>query len=141
MYASKSINVEKKIGKIPSWIRKNRAGTMPQQDFYKFANFLIQPCDPNHLENLPRISFEAMSSGSLLIVDDKGGFQDQVIHGITGWRCKNEREYVYYASRAMHEFEESQTMRLKARDFLVANWGEAAVIDHWYKYFREIGVL
>ena len=47
-----------------------------------------------------------MASGSVLIVDDRGGWQDQVVHGETGWLCKDSREFVYYASRMAYEASE-----------------------------------
>lgn len=133
--------VKEKIGSIPPWIQHHPAGGMTQQDFYKFCNFIIQPCDPNHTENLPRISFEAMASGSLLIVDNKGGFKDQIIHGETGWLCSDEKEYVYYASRAAYELKESEQMRKHARFYLEDNWGESSVIQEWKAYFQSVGVL
>lgn len=134
-------DVLKKIGLVPDWIKHYPAGHISQQDFYRFCSFLIQPCDVNHMENLPRISFEAMSSGTLLIVDNKGGFKDQVIHGETGWLCNDLKDYVYYSSRAAYEFNESEQMRKRARSYLLANWGESSVIKGWKEYFSKVGVL
>ena len=134
-------DIAKKIGTPPTWITAYKENGIPQSEFYKFAKAIIQPCDPGHTENLPRISFEAMSSGSLLVVDDKGGFQDQVIHGETGWLCKDHREFIYYGSRVAYEHDETARMAANARQYLEDNWGETATIKGWTSYFEKIGVL
>ena len=40
-----------------------------------------------------------MASGSVLIVDNRGGWRQMVEHGKTGWLCSNERDFIYYASK------------------------------------------
>lgn len=131
----------KKIGKLPEWIVGHKGGGIKPVDFYKKVNAIIQPCDPGHTENLPRISFEAMAAGVTLIVDNKGGFQDQVIDGETGWLCSDYKEFVYKSSRCAFEPEERKRMAIRANEYLEENWGFSACEKEWKKYFQEIGVL
>ena len=133
--------IQKKIGTVPNWIKTYHAGGLSQDEFYKHAQAIIQPCDPKHTENLPRIGFEAMASGSILIVDNKGGWQDIVKHGKTGWLCNDERDFVYYSSRCAYEHKEREKMALQARERLEENWGIDAAKDGWAKFFMHIGVL
>jgi glycosyltransferase involved in cell wall biosynthesis len=61
---------------------------------------------------------EAMASGSVLIVDDRGGWQDMVKHGETGWLCKDSRDFVYYSSRMAYEKDERDKMAKRGREWL-----------------------
>ncbi len=134
-------NIKKKIGELPSWIRGYKANGITQEQFYASVQAIIQPCDPNHTENLPRISFEAMATGTLLIVDNKGGFKDQIIDSKTGWLCNDTKEFVYKSSRAAFEPAECKRMVLDAYQHLRDNWGFEACKKGWSDYFKEIGVL
>lgn len=133
---------EKKIGKAPSWISYIKAGGITANKLYDSVNVIMQPCDQNHTENLPRISFEAMASGVLLVVDNKGGFKDQVVNGETGWLVGPDfREWVYKGSRVAFEDAERIRMARAARDYLNDNWGSDACIYEWTEYFKDTGVI
>ncbi len=89
---------EAKIGRPFDWIRIARnQREVSQQAFYRHSRIILQPTDTT--ENWPRIGFEAMASGSVLIVDNRGGWRQMVEHGKTGWLCSNERDFIYYASK------------------------------------------
>lgn len=104
---------EKKIGRPFSWITTAcDSSIISQQDFYKHCKIVLQPSDTT--ENWPRVGFEAMSSGSVLIVDDRGGWQQMIQHGKTGWLCKNERDFIFYASKMAYEPELRQEMAVNA---------------------------
>jgi hypothetical protein len=93
---------EAKIGKPFSWIRTARDHTeCGQQEFYQHCEIVLQPTDTT--ENWPRVGFEAMASGAVLIVDNRGGWRRLVQHGVTGWLCDNERDFIYYASKMAYE--------------------------------------
>lgn len=129
--------VIKKIGELPNWIKGYPSGGITAQELYKFSECIIQACDT--YENFPRVAFEAMSSGSLLIVDDRGGWREQVQHKQTGFLCKNDREFSYYSSRAAFEEHERKQMIRNARDWLDTNWGEKKAMEEWTKFFVEVG--
>ena len=75
---------EQKIGRPFDWIRTARdQRELSQQDFYKHCEIVLQPTDTT--ENWPRVGFEAMASGSVLIVDNRGGWQQMIKHGETGF--------------------------------------------------------
>jgi glycosyltransferase involved in cell wall biosynthesis len=79
-----------------------------------------------------------MSSGSVLIVDDRGGWRDVVQHKQTGYLCKDQREFVYYASRAAFEPEERRQMASAARDWLDAHWGMERAKAEWSAFFNQL---
>lgn len=93
---------EAKIGRPFPWITTAcDSSIISQQDFYKHCQIILQPSDTT--ENWPRIGFEAMASGSVLIVDDRGGWQQMIDHGKTGFLCKHERDFIFYASKMAYE--------------------------------------
>lgn len=126
--------IEKKVGKAPSYIATVPAGWSTQQNFYDFCDVIVMATDT--FENLPRVGFEAMASGSVLVVDNKGGWQLQVDDGATGWLCSDDREFVYKASRIAFEKSEREDMRHKARAKLDSEWGLQSAMDSWAKVFK-----
>lgn len=93
---------EKKIGRPHHWITTAcDSSIISQQDFYRHCKIILQPSDTT--ENWPRVGFEAMASGSVLIVDDRGGWRQMIEHGKTGFLCKHERDFIYYASKMAYE--------------------------------------
>jgi len=131
--------IRDKIGREPNWIRAFPAGGMPVQDVYRGAHCLIQMSET--YENLPRVGFEAMASGCLLIVDDRGGWREEVLHGQTGFLCRDQREFVYYASRAAFERVERRLMTANARAWVETNWGMEQAKQDWSGFFAFLEQL
>ena len=128
--------IQSKIGLPPNWIKCYRAGAVDVHEVYKNADYFIMAADT--YENLPRVGFEAMASGCVLIVDNRGGWCELVSHKQTGFLCNNEREFVYYASRAAFEPTECSLFRSNARDLLTTNWGMKKSIDRWAEFFSLV---
>jgi glycosyltransferase involved in cell wall biosynthesis len=125
-----------KYGRQPDpYIRTFPESGLSQRDFYAHCEAIIMTTDT--LENLPRVGFEAMASGSLLVVDDRGGWRVQVEDGRTGWLCRDDREFVYKASRCAFEAAERAAMRHAARQKLAATWGLSAAMDSWNQIFAH----
>lgn len=126
-----------KLGKQPdSYIRAVPAGGVSQQEFYATCEAIIMTTDT--FENLPRVGLEAMSSGSILVVDRRGGWKAQVDDGVTGWLCDDDREFVYKASRCAFEYAERQEMRAAARAKLDKSWGFEAASRSWEQVFSYL---
>lgn len=125
---------ENKIGKPPDWIRTYPGNGITQEEFYAHCECIIQKCDT--YENWPRVGMEAMSSGSVLIVDDRGGWQEMIKHGETGWLCKDNRDFIYYSSRMAYEKDEREKMAKRAKEYFteVINNKEASKKD-WEEIF------
>lgn len=131
---------EKKVGKPFPWIRTARdQNELSQQDFYKHCEIILQPTDTR--ENWPRVGFEAMASGSVLIVDNRGGWRQMVEHGKTGWLCDSVRDFIYYASRMAYEPELRADMAEAARERGLALGGLEASAASWEEVFETISQL
>ena len=131
--------IEEKLGKPASYVKTLPAGDISQREFYDFCDAVILTTET--FENLPRVGFEAMASGSILIVDNRGGWQKLVEDGVTGWLCDDDREFVYKASRCAFEISEREAMARCAADRLRENWGLETSIESWGKVFEEWATL
>ncbi len=131
--------VQGKFGREPAdYICTYRERGITQQDFYATCDAVIMSTDT--FENLPRVAFEAMASGSVLVVDRRGGWTTMVEDGVTGWLCRDPHEFAYKASRCAHETSEREEMRYAARDrlegisgFEAASRSWSGVFDQWQK--------
>ncbi len=121
--------------KVPNWIRALAAGAEPVEEVYGRSHALIQMADPGLTENLPRVGFEAMATGTVLCVDDRGGWREQVLQGQTGFLCADQREFVYRATRLAWEPEERRRMAENARDHLASRWSLEASKASWAAFF------
>jgi hypothetical protein len=131
---------EGKIGKPFSWIRTARDhNEVSQQQFYRHCEIVLQPSDTT--ENWPRIGFEAMASGSVLVVDDRGGWQRMVEHGKTGWLCRHARDFIYHASRMAYEPNLRADMAEAARLRGLELGGLEASVASWESVMEEIAKL
>jgi Glycosyl transferases group 1 len=125
-----------KFGREPDdYIKTYPEGGMTQQDFYAICEAVIMTTDT--FENLPRVGLEAMASGSVLVVDRRGGWCTLIKDGVTGWLCQDNREFVYKASRCAFETEEREQMRYAAHDRLEAISGFAPASQSWDKVLGE----
>jgi Glycosyl transferases group 1 len=128
---------QEKIGEPYDWIRTAADQTeCSQQEFYRHCEIVLQPSDTT--ENWPRVGLEAMSSGSVLIVDNRGGWQRQIEHGVTGWLCNDERDFIYYASKMAYEPELRDQIALRAKDRVDDLAGTAASRESWLEVFAQI---
>lgn len=128
-----------KLGILPSYITGLTENAITQQEFYKECDVIIMSTDT--YENLPRVGFEAMSSGSVLVVDNRGGWKTLVDDGKTGWLCDDQREFVYKASRSAFEKKETNKLRYNARIKLETEWGQKRSAESWEKIFIELSKI
>ena len=128
---------EAKIGTPFDWIKTAADQTeVSQAEFYQHCEIILQPSDTT--ENWPRVGFEAMASGSVLIVDNRGGWQQMVRHGETGWLCDHERDFIYYASKMAYEPNLRREMAERAREHGQHLGGLEASVESWKAVFEEL---
>lgn len=90
-----------KTGRPPDWIKLYADhARLPPQEFYRQCDVILQPTDTT--ENWPRIGLEAMASGTVLVVDRRGGWTRMIEHGETGFLCSSPGEFIEYASELAH---------------------------------------
>jgi glycosyltransferase involved in cell wall biosynthesis len=130
-----SPEVQRKLCQQPDpYIAAVNPGWTSAREFYRFCDVIIMTTDT--FENLPRVGFEAMASGSVLVVDDRPGWRLLVDTGVTGWLCADQREFVYRATRLAYESTERDQLRGAARSKLENEWGEKAAAEEWEQVFK-----
>jgi len=105
---------ESKIGKPYPWIKTyENQHHLSVKDFYNSIDFIVQPMDTT--ENWPRIGLEAMYSGKPLVVDRRGGWETMIEHGVSGFLCDHDRDFIYYGSRLAYDDDLRHTIAENAR--------------------------
>ena len=127
----------KKVGQPSSWIMTARDHReISQQEFYAFAEIVLQPTDT--VENWPRVGLEAMASGSVLIVDRRGGWCRMIEHGKTGFLCASPQDFIYYASKMAYEPDLRAEIAERAHRRGGQLGGEDASKQSWKEVFESI---
>ena len=127
-------------GKPPDWVETfHDQKALSQQEFYRRCHIVLQPTDTT--ENWPRIGFEAMASGSVLIVDKRGGWEQMIEHGRTGWLCESPGDFIAYASKMAWEPHYREDMAAAARERGLALGGLEASQESWRQVFDVIEEL
>ena len=124
-----------KVGQLPGYVKGYKPGEISAQEFYDRCEVIIMNTDT--FENLPRVGFEAMASGCVLVVNNRGGWRTLVADGTTGWLCDSEREFVYKSSRAAFEKTETIDFAIKARNMLEKEWGTESSLASWLNIFDQ----
>lgn len=129
-----------KTGKPPDWVESfHDQKSLSQQEFYRRCHIVLQPTDTT--ENWPRIGFEAMASGSVLIVDKRGGWEQMIEHGRTGWLCESPGDFIACATKMAWEPHYREDMAAAARERGLALGGLGASLESWRQVFDVIEEL
>jgi len=117
------------------YIQLLREGGVTQQEFYQFCDVMITSSDT--FENLPRVGFECMSSGSILVVNNRGGWQLEVEDGKSGFLCNNTQEFIDRSSLLARDQNLKEEIRLNAKHKLDTEWGLEESMKSWEQVFNE----
>lgn len=126
-----------KTGNPPGWVETYvDHNEFPVHRFYREIDILVQSTDTN--ENWPRIGFEAMYSGIPLVVDNRAGWKYMIEHGVSGFLCDHERDFIYWTSRLAYEPDLRDKIRegglLRAKELSSAEVSKRS----WQQIFDEI---
>lgn len=115
------------------YIQLFKEASITQQDFYNFCDVMIMSSQT--FENLPRVGFECMASGSVMVVDDRGGWQLQVEDGKTGFLCKDTKDFIEKSTLLAKDRGLRDQLRGCARDKLLMDWGIEKAMKSWELIF------
>lgn len=129
-----------KTGEPPAWVETYaNQQELSQQEFYRRCHLILQPTDTT--ENWPRVGFEAMASGCVLVVNKRGGWEQMVQHGRTGWLCENSSDFINYATKMAWEPHLREDMAAAARERGQQLGGMEASQASWQDVFQAIDAL
>lgn len=101
-----------------------------RRELMKYAKAIIGPT--YYLEPFGNMIAEGYMSGTPAITSDWGGFVDNVVNGVTGYRCREFREFVW-AIQNIDRIDPKQ-----CRKWAMENCEDSVVIEKFDKYFRKI---
>lgn len=128
---------EAKIGTPYPWITTyQNQNQFSVKDFYNSVDFIVQPTDTT--ENWPRIGLEAMYSGKPLVVNRLGGWETMIEHGVSGFLCNHERDFIYYGSRLAYDDELRAMTAANARQKALEHSSLEVSTDTWKPIFEEV---
>lgn len=118
------------------YIQLLKEGAISQQQFYKFCDVMITAS--NTFENLPRVGFESMSSGSVLVVNNRGGWTIQIEDGKTGFLCNSTQEFIERSTFLAKNPDLKEEIRRSARLKLEQEWGIEESMKSWENVFTQL---
>jgi len=124
---------------IPNYIKTYPECGISQQDFYKHCDSVIMSTDT--FENLPRVGMESISSGSVLVVDNRGGWKHLVNNGVTGFLCNDVNDFITKSTLLANNDNIRESMRHEAIKKLDVTWGMEAAMKSWDKVFTQVEKL
>ena len=114
-------------------------GGISQQQFFKETNVLSM--STSTFENLPRTGFEALASGTVLVVDNRGGWKLQVDHKKTGILCNNKNDFIEAMNYLYKNPEVCKEYARNARAKLEAEFSFKRSASSWLTFFEGINKL
>jgi len=77
-------------------------------------------------ENAPRVAFEAMASGSIVVGSNSGGLPEFIDDGQTGFLCENDEQLVYRLGLLAFDYETREVIARQAHGNLLAGVANGA---------------
>lgn len=88
-----------------------------------------------YVEPFGNIVVEAGLSGTPVITSDWGGFTENVVHGVTGYRCKTFQQFIDAAKNVMN----NKINPLDCRKYAETNYNLHTVHSKMHDWFTDIG--
>lgn len=103
---------------------------------YAESDVLLQSCDT--YENLPRVAMEAMSSGCVPVVDNRGGWREIIEHDVTGFLCGSAADFIDRATNLAHNPDKRRQMAIAGRQRVELLYGLESATKEWTEFFTML---
>jgi len=100
---------------IPKWLKTPGVGSRPVEEFYRDMDILIYRTDDKCVETWCRVITEALAAGVVVIAEKKGGIVEQINHGVDGFLCSTDDEFVGHAVALCNSPERRHAVGMAAR--------------------------
>lgn len=91
-------------------------------------------CPTHYVEPFGNIAAEAQFCGTPVICTDWGGYVDSVVHGVTGFRCKDFQSFVQAAERI------SEIDPMICRNWAMENFSDEVIHDKFESWLTKIHI-
>lgn len=130
--------VEKVLGRPPNWAKCMAAGAEPAEKFWHGLHALVYKSGGAQ-ENRPRICFEAMACGVPVVTEDAFGWKELVEHGVTGFLCNTDEEYVEHTRHLAEDESFRMGIIEQARTGLSKLVDLDCIGNRWVSMLNELG--
>jgi glycosyltransferase involved in cell wall biosynthesis len=116
---------------IPSHVESvGYVGPKERSELLSKAQCLMAPS--HYIEPFGNIVAEAQFCGTPVLTTDWGGYVDSVVHGVTGYRCKDFKSFVECANLV------SQLSPITCRTWAMQNFSDTVVHDKFDEWLQKI---
>ena len=129
-----SSDFRKSVENIPNVITRKEF-SVPVKKYLKNIDIFIFFPSWSREEAWGRVVAEAMISGCPVVTSNKGGNPDQVIHGNTGFLCKNTEEFVKYTNNLCKNKELYNSLQNNSMRF-ARNFYPETIIKQFENFIR-----
>ena len=120
--------------KIPKHVEMvGYVGPKERSELLKRAQALM--CPTHYLEPFGNIAAEAQFCGTPVLCTDWGGYVDSVVHGVTGFRCKDFKAFVN-AANLVHTLDPAV-----CRQWAIQNFSEEVIHDKFDYWLNKIHIF
>lgn len=103
----------------PEWLKTPAVGSKSAAEFYQDMDVMVYRTDDTYIETWGRVITEAMAAGVAVVAEKKGGITEQIEHGVSGFLCECDDEFVEYATMLCRDPELRQRIGSEAREWAV----------------------
>jgi glycosyltransferase involved in cell wall biosynthesis len=101
--------------KTSEWCWMPGVGTKPVKEFYAACDIFVYRNKENLSETWGRTVTEAMAAGLPVVAECRGALPEQVDHGVNGFVCETDAEFVKHLSYLVENPDARYEMGLAAR--------------------------
>ena len=135
--------IARKCGPAPGWAETLPPCAQTARDFLTSIHCLVTTSDgrdhPAAIENWPRVGLEAMASGVPIVTENRGGWQEMLDHGRTGFFCDTPDQVVAHATRLAGNEALRQNVARAAREAVRRLTAPEPIWRRWERLFKELG--
>ena len=128
--------VEAKVGKPPAWCECLPAkAETPEAFLHSLHAFVYR--NGGAKENRPRVCFEAMACGAVVVAEKEFGWPELVKHGETGFLAGDHAQFANYTAMLAKNDAHRLHIAQQARDYLPALIDSKGIGEKWLELFAS----
>jgi len=133
-----SDEVQSRLGPPPPWAVCLPEGSQTPREFLATLHVLVH-AGGSAVENWPRVGLEAMAAGVTVVADARGGWQEMIRHGRTGYLAETDAQFAQYTARLARDEPRRLQMAHEARRALEQELANPeAIWAGWRQLFEEL---
>lgn len=136
-----SAKIADNLGTTPEWAVWLKPSAMTAQEYYQRIHCLLL-VNGGATENWPRVGLEGFATGTPVVAQRAWGWQEQIIHGETGFLGESDEELAHWAAVLAWDEPLRQRIVHQARERLVMELANPTKLwPRWERLFKTVGLF